>query len=232
MLYQVKTHIVNLTYGYGYTKPASPYYIISDTSNKVKNYVPLNNNKFEKYNLFDTVYVCSEIDLFSKLKQMNPCEMKLIFSIQVNVESCDVRITKTQKTFWNKSLDSYKIYISIKNEEQIRIKCKGISTYEKIMKGYSVTKLSENCQIESDDFTYASPKLRTFTSSEPIYPLYNFNLVKKLLHIVDFDKHTNVSELKDEFLFMETLDSDLGISSAKLDDIIQRAGELNVLKPS
>ena len=108
-LYNVSPQIVNLSLGYGYTKPFSKYYIIH---NKYNIYVLFTDIQIHKYcKIIEEKYICSDTYIFNKLQYNSSCELKLIFNKEIkNIESCDIRITKNKKSHWTKSLDQYKLY--------------------------------------------------------------------------------------------------------------------------
>ena len=227
-LYHVLPHVVNLTFGFGYTKPVSNLYIINT---KLQQFISITEQQFTKCRLITKTYVCYENYLINKLRQHSPCEIKLIFNIPIkDIKTCDVRITKENKNHWTQSLDVYKIFFSLPEEENIKIFCKNEKTSVRL-KGFGTITLTESCLIESNDFKYTTPKTRTFISSATISPSLNLNIVEIILNILKFSPKTNSTAEKVDFLFMDTIDHELGITSTKLDDILKKAEQLKIRAP-
>ena len=206
-VYHVLPHIVNLTHGYGYTKPLSNYYLINDNA---RQYITLKYNQLENCKIIQSTYVCFDTYIINKYQPSAPCEIKIIFSINIpNIETCDIRITKQKKNRWMKSLDNYKIYYSLIDPEDVKISCKNDATTIKLNE-FGVITLTGSCQIESKDFKYLTPKTRTFISSAISSPTLNMNILKILLNLVKFGPRTDLTNEKEDFQFLGDFDSEVG----------------------
>lgn len=222
-LYYCSSNTVNLTKGFGYAKPKSNRYIVHEN---YKTYIPITETQMNKCKQINNRFICSESYIQNKLKSKSPCEIRLIFNQTIDdIETCDIRITKHVKSHWTQSMNIFKIYYNLPEEENITITCKSDSNTIKL-KGFGYIRLTDNCRIESKDYKHDTPKTRTFYSSETISTALNLNMLKELLKIITFN-NTNNNEDNDEFLFMENLDSDYGVRSTKLNDIIKKAEEIN-----
>lgn len=226
-IYSVSPQIVNLTLGFGYIKPFSKFYIVHD---KYQIYIPLTKDEYDKCKFMENNRICFNTYIYKKLNSDSPCELQLIFNKEIkNIEKCDIRITKENKSHWTKSLDLNKIYYTVPTEETIKITCNKVETMATI-KNSGILKLSEKCQIESKDYQYKTPRTRTFISSSTILPSINLDIVKKLLNITHF--HDNKINIEGEqFLFIDNMDKDFGVSSTKLNDIIKRTEEISTHVP-
>ena len=226
-MYHVLPQMVNLTIGFGYTKPQSEYYIVQ---NKNTVYVTLTQTQFRDCKSFYKKYVCDDVYMYRKLKSSSPCEIRLIFSKEIkNIDSCDIRLTKEVKSYFTPSLDIYKIFFSIPFNESLTITCQNDIT-NVYLQGVGAITLSESCNLESQEYQYKTPKTRTFISSETISPTLNLNIIQQLLEIINQNSNNKTIFDKSEFFYMHHIDDEFGVASVKLNDIIKRAEELNARK--
>lgn len=220
-LYNVQPEFTNLSIGFGYVKPATKLYVINNNN---KTYIPFSDFMLNKCRFASSTYICYDHYILSKIQKNSPCELKLIMGINIkSIESCDVRIVTQFSSHWSQSLNAYQIYFSVPEKEKIKIKCNNIITSEEIEKA-GLIKLEENCQIESKDFKYKTPKTRTFVITEAISSSINLQILKNLLNIAQYN--IGINNTVDDYQFLSSPDIELGIESTKIDSIIKRAEEL------
>lgn len=181
--------------------------------------MPLTQEDIRRCIFVEEIYVYDSQYLLTKITEDSPCEVKLIANRTItDINSCDIRIVTTHPNHWSKSLDAYKLYFCVLNPEKIKIECDQ-QKIEVSITGSGMIKLEENCRIQAKEFSYLTPKTRTFVLAEVIATTVDLKPLTNLLNVINFNENMTIEELE----AMQTPDIELKLESTKLEEIIKRA---------